>query len=336
MAALWLFPVLAVVAISGLSTQDVTARGWWRIGQHVDMVRPLYFEAGQRVLRAPVQGALIGVAGSVSTAPMLGRIGSDGAHIRIWQEAQGIVVERENSKSPRRVLLHERRRVGWSFDNFRKILINPEFISAVKVSGFIAVPAALLTVLIGFMGALSLTKNTWGRSMIDALPIFMALPIQIAFVPVLALYVQLGLARSFVGVWAIHVGLGLPFVMFVLAKAMRAVPPELGEIARLEGASGRAYILHVLWPSLRIWVLALAGLQFMWVWNDLLITMVFFGQEEHRVALPLYLRALNGTMGGQWGPVAAALLVQMCVPVLVLLGLGWRLRREIRPHFVGL
>jgi alpha-glucoside transport system permease protein len=154
----------------------------------------------------------------------------------------------------------------------------------------------------------------------------LVVPLQTSLVPLLRLYSDLGQmfgfeSKGYVGVWMAHTGFGLPLAIYLMRNYMRSLPGDLIESARVDGASHFQVFVRIILP---LSVPALASFtifQFLWVWNDLLVAMVFLGQGEDQIVLTAQLRALLGTRGSNWEVLTSGAFISIILPLVVFFAL---------------
>jgi alpha-glucoside transport system permease protein len=113
----------------------------------------------------------------------------------------------------------------------------------------------------------------------------------------------------------------LPLAIFLLHNFMREIPRELVEAARVDGAGHVKVFFQVLLPLLVPAIASFAIFQFLWVWNDLLVALVFAGGSQDVAPLTVRVAELSGTRGQAWYLLSAGAFVSMVVPVIVFLAL---------------
>ncbi|MBO1751524.1 carbohydrate ABC transporter permease [Actinotalea sp. BY-33] len=145
-------------------------------------------------------------------------------------------------------------------------------------------------------------------------------PIQITLIPLLSTYNDWGLAGSFWTVWLSHSIFALPLAIFLLHNFMKDIPKSLVEAARVDGAGHVKIFFQVLLPLLMPAIAAFAIFQFLWVWNDLLVALVFGSSQDIR-PLTVHIAELAGTRGQTWHLLSAGAFISMIVPVIVFLSL---------------
>lgn len=209
-----------------------------------------------------------------------------------------------------------------TLQNYREVLGAQGMVDGFVNSLLITVPSTLLPVLIAAPAAyafawLRFPGRDWLFLMVIAL---MVVPLQMTFVPVLRLLNVMGLTRSFAGLWLAHTAFGLPFAIFLLRGFFALLPAELLEAARLDGASDLEILVKVVLPLSVPALGSLTILQFLAVWNDLLMALVFIQSPE---AMPLTVRLsqMISTYGTEWHLLSAGAFVLMIVPLIVFFSL---------------
>lgn len=143
-------------------------------------------------------------------------------------------------------------------------------------------------------------------------------PIQVTLIPLLTQYNNWGLTGSFWPVWLSHTIFALPLAIFLLHNFMMDIPRTLVEAARVDGAGHVKIFFQVLLPLLVPAIAAFGIFQFLWVWNDLLVGLVF-GSSPDVSPLTVRLADLTGTRGTAWHLLSSGAFVAMVVPVTVFL-----------------
>lgn len=194
--------------------------------------------------------------------------------------------------------------------------------SAFMNSLYIAIPSTVLPVLIASLAAFAFAwipfpGRDWVFLTIVALLI---VPIQMTFVPNLRILNTLNLTQSLAGIWLAHTAFGLPFAIFLLRNFFVLLPHDLIEAARLDGATNFGIFYRIILP---LSVPALASLtifQFLGVWNDLLMALIFI-QSPASKPLTVHLSSLQSTYGTEWHLLSAGAFILMIVPLVVFFSL---------------
>jgi alpha-glucoside transport system permease protein len=204
-----------------------------------------------------------------------------------------------------------------TLENFQRILESELFVRSIVNTVLITVPSTAGVVFVAAMAAYALAwiefpGRDWTFIGIVAL---LVVPLQMALVPVARLYGAIGIFGSIIGVVLFHIAFGLPFAIFLLRNFFAGIPKELLEAARLDGASEARIFLRVILPLGVPAVASLAIFQFLWVWNDLLVALVFSrtASAPITVAIQQQLRSF----GGNLDIISAASFVSMIVPLAV-------------------
>ena len=212
--------------------------------------------------------------------------------------------------------------------NYKEVLVfrglGQSFINSLTV----AVPSTIIPLIIGAFAAYALSwMNFYGRDLIFAIIVcLLVVPLQMSLIPILTVYNQIGnffgvSAKSYVGIWLAHTGFGLPLKIFLLRNFIKSLPHEMFEAARVDGASHYQIFMKIILP-LSIPAFASIGiLQFLWVWNDLLVALVFLDKMPSEIVLTSRLREMLGEFSQNWEILTTSAFVSMIVPLFVFLSL---------------
>ena len=146
-------------------------------------------------------------------------------------------------------------------------------------------------------------------------------PIQVTLLPLLSLFVQAGLSGTFWTIWLAHSTFALPLAIFLMHNFMREIPRELIEAARVDGAGHVTIFLRIMLPLVTPAIAAFGIFQFLWVWNDLLVALIFAGGGNETAPLTVRLAELAGTRGNEWQRLTAGAFISIVVPLIVFLSL---------------
>jgi len=204
-----------------------------------------------------------------------------------------------------------------TISTYRNLLKNPDILRAFKNTWLITVPTTLLVILIASMAAYAFA---WGRfkgrdTVFLVLIGLLVVPIQIALIPVARLYSHLGIFGSITGVVLFHVAFGLPFAIFLLRNFFVGIPFELLEAARMDGASEFRIFFRLILPLGLPAIAALGIFQFMWVWNDLLVALIFAGPKA--APMTVFIQSNLRAFGSQIEVIAPGAFLQLIVPLVV-------------------
>jgi alpha-glucoside transport system permease protein len=220
----------------------------------------------------------------------------------------------------------------FTLDNYNQLFAQSNLGTAIFNSFMVSVPSTVIPVTIAAFAAYAFAWMKFpGRDWIFlAFVGLLAVPLQLTFIPVLKFYVDHGITIEnlmalnlppWVGLWLAHAGYGLPFSTYLLANFFRALPSDLFESAEIDGAGTLTVFFRIILP---LSVPALASLiifQFLWVWNDLLVALIYVGGSPEVAPLTVNLAGLTNSLGQGYQLLTAAAFFSMIVPLVVFLSL---------------
>ncbi|MGO3315058.1 MAG: carbohydrate ABC transporter permease [Brachybacterium tyrofermentans] len=213
---------------------------------------------------------------------------------------------------------------GWTFDNYATVLGDPSISGSLINSIVVAVPATVLPIMFAAFAAYAFTFIEFrGKDFLFiAIVAVMVVPIQVSFQPMLDLLGPrgLGINGQFVAVWMLHTGFGMPLAVYTLRNYMATLPTSVVESAKIDGASHFQTFWRLVAPMSSPAIAAFATLQFLWVWNDLLIAKLFLGGGDNKTVI-VSLQQMLGTQGQGAELLTAGAFVSMVIPMLVFFGL---------------
>ena len=213
---------------------------------------------------------------------------------------------------------------GWTLDNFVGVFENTTLGDSLLNTVIVAVPATVLPIMFAAFAAYAFTfMNFPGKDLIFVVIVaLMVVPIQVSFQPMLDLLGPrgLGINGQFVAVWLLHSGFGMPLAVYTLRNYMTTLPTSVIESANIDGASHFQTFWRLVAPMSSPAIAAFATLQFLWVWNDLLIAKLFLGGGANTTII-VDLQQMLGTQGQGEELLTAGAFLSMVVPMLVFFGL---------------
>ncbi|RXZ72417.1 carbohydrate ABC transporter permease [Agromyces albus] len=231
---------------------------------------------------------------------------------------------------------------GWTLDNYSEVLLSssssaPQLGSYFVNSIAITVPVVVFATVLAAMAAYALAWIPFKGAGIIFIAIFalQIVPLQMALIPLLQMFttwllpVQRAIHdvipiipdQSYIQVWIAHTIFGLPLAIFLLHNFISDIPNELVEAARVDGANHGQIFLRIILP-LSVPILAsFAIFQFLWVWNDLLVALVFSGGTADVAPLTQRLAELTGNRGQEWQRLTAAAFISLIIPLIVFFSL---------------
>ena len=289
--------------------------------------KPLIAPSGTKPFTSPVASAIVTVIALLWTVPTLGLVVTS---FRTKEEilSSGWWTSFTNP--------------SFTLENFRTVLLtgggslgSEGMIPFAVNSLAITIPAVVLSVGFGLMAAYALAwiPFRFSNHVFYGLFALQGVPLQLSLLPLLTFFATgvqlfgvqilppLGIVGSLAAVWFPHVMFGLPLVTYLLHNFVSALPRELLEAARVDGANHFEVFRKIVLPLSLPAVASIAIFQFLWIWNDLLVALVFAGGTDDVAPLTLHLSNLSGSLGSKWENVAPAALFSIIIPLIVFFSL---------------
>jgi alpha-glucoside transport system permease protein len=211
-------------------------------------------------------------------------------------------------------------------DNYRQVLEAQGMLQAFANTVFIAVPSTLLPLGICALAAYAFSwmRFPFRDTLFLIVVGLLMVPVQVAFIPLLTAFRELvpglELTRGYGAVWLAHTAFALPFGIFLLRNFFITLPPDMIEAARIDGASD-AWIFRKIVVPVSVPAIAAYGIfQFLWVWNDLLMALIFV-QDASKYPMTRAIQNLLSQYGTEWHLLAAGAFLLMIVPLIVFFSL---------------
>jgi alpha-glucoside transport system permease protein len=212
----------------------------------------------------------------------------------------------------------------WSFtlQNYQDVLSAQGLGQAFLNSLIIAIPGTILPVLVAAFAAYAFA---WMRFPLRdwlflAIVALLVVPIQMTLIPILSIFTGLGITGSYLAIWLAHTAYGLPFAVYLLRSFFGALPSDLMESARIDGASHVRVFTNILMPLAVPSLASLVIFQFMWVWNDLLVALIYIGGGD-RAPMTVTIANLVNSFGSNYQVLTAAAFISMALPLVVFFSL---------------
>jgi alpha-glucoside transport system permease protein len=326
---MWTIPTLGLLISSFRDRLDINTSGWWTIFPHKDWVEIQKITPGPEVDR---------------TQPMT----LEGITASFEDFAKGI---EQNGK---KYIWIGNRRIGYlevdeyrwtantvfTLQNYKQVLSGGEYTAILKDgtkqtstgdnmsraflnSIAVAIPATVIPITLAAFAAYGFAWMRFpGRKLLFALVVgLLVIPIQIALIPILRDYVRLHVNGTFLAVWLAHTGFGLPLATYLLYNYISELPRDIMEAAFVDGASHFTIFTRLVVP-LSVPVLAsFAIFQFLWVWNDYLVALIFIGASPTNQLVTQRLAEIVGSRGQDWHLLTAGAFVTMILPLVVFFSL---------------
>ena len=211
-------------------------------------------------------------------------------------------------------------------DNYRQVLEAQGMLQAFANTVFIAVPSTLLPLGICALAAYAFSwmRFPFRDTLFLIVVGLLMVPVQVAFIPLLTAFRELvpglELTRGYGAVWLAHTAFALPFGIFLLRNFFITLPPDMIEAARIDGASD-VWIFRKIVVPVSVPAIAAYGIfQFLWVWNDLLMALIFV-QDASKFPMTRAIQNLLSQYGTEWHLLAAGAFLLMIVPLIVFFSL---------------
>jgi alpha-glucoside transport system permease protein len=186
----------------------------------------------------------------------------------------------------------------------------------------ISIPSTLLPLAVCSLAAYAFSwlKFPFRDTIFLVIVALMMVPVQVAFLPLQQLFRPFQLTQGFIGIWLAHTAFAIPFGVFLLRNFFITLPRDLIEAARIDGSSTLGVFRTIVVP-LSVPAIAAYGIfQFLWVWNDLLMALIFVGNSAN-LPMTVKITTLLGTYGTEWHLLAASAFLLMFVPLAVFFSL---------------
>lgn len=214
----------------------------------------------------------------------------------------------------------------WTFtlDNYQHVIAANDLGDSFVNSLFITIPATIIPVMVAAFAAYAFAWMSFPfkNAIFVAIVGLLVIPLQSTLIPVLRLLAGLGIAGDFLAVWLAHTAYGLPFAVYLLRNYMGNLPREVFESAALDGASPTTAFFRLALPMSVPVIASLAIFQFLFVWNDLLVSLIYIGPTNpDNLPMTVRVASLVSSLGGETHFLTAAAFLAMILPLAVFLAL---------------
>ncbi len=224
-------------------------------------------------------------------------------------------------------------RTGWwtalqppfefTLENYERVLSANNMAQSFLNSLVVTVPATVIPILIAAYAAYAFAWMSFpGRNILLLVVVgLLVVPLQMTLIPVLRLFTGVGLTGTFPAVWLAHTGYGLPFAIYLLRNFFGGLPREIIESAQIDGASPLVIFFRLILPTSVPALAALVIFQFLWVWNDLLVALIYLGGQPSVAPMTVTVSNLVNSLGQNWQLLTAAAFISMLLPLVVFFSL---------------
>ena len=328
---IWTLPTLGLLISSIRTRNDINNSGWWTVFPHVAQVQSeeLPIPTGQSTdqpitiddvsktfaeWRAGVtmpDGSLLTWQGTIRVGKLIRSTQQLTANTNFTMENYQQVVNGQDVQV---------RNADGSFSTVEGENMMLAFINSLTVT----IPSTVIPILIAAFAAYGFSWMQFpGRRILFILVVAMlVVPLQIALIPVLRDYNALNINGTFLAVWLAHTGFGLPLATYLLYNYISGLPRDLLESAFIDGASHFTIFTRLILPLSVPALASFAIFQFLWVWNDYLVSLVFLSfTNNDNIVLTMRIVNMIGSRGQQWYLLTAGAFVSMLLPLIVFFSL---------------
>lgn len=349
----WVVPIVGILITSFRPSEDIFRTGWWTVFPHRTEM-----EVGRIKINPdidldgeiPIEPTTSTIEGRTPDGEVVEYDGDPVAGITATFEefSEGITLDDgrtllwSGNRRSRELRIYERQWVGFSTNltlkNYQDVItgktitytdaegrtitrtgnnLGGAFLNSLAVS----IPGTIIPILIAAFAAFGFAWLDFpGRNIFFTVIVaLLVVPLQIALVPILQDYVKMDLNGTFLGIWLAHTGFGLPLATYLLFNYISTLPRELLESAFIDGASNFTIFVRLILPLSVPALASFAIFQFLWLWNDYLVALIFLGERNKTVTIAV--AQLVGEKGQDWHLMTSAAFVSMILPLAVFLGL---------------
>ena len=221
------------------------------------------------------------------------------------------------------VLAHPFNFTQYTLENYRSVIFEGGMGRAFVNSLTITLPATLLPIFLAGLAAYSFAWMKFrGRNMLFMIVVgLMVIPLQMTFIPILSIFAKLRVAGTFPAIWLAHAGYGMPLMVYLLHGFIAGLPRDIFDSAAIDGASSVTTFFRIVVPLSVPAIASVAIFQFLWVWNDLLVALIYLGGSPNVGPVTLRVANLVGSRGQDWEVLTASAFVSMALPLVVFFSL---------------
>jgi alpha-glucoside transport system permease protein len=208
---------------------------------------------------------------------------------------------------------------GFTLDNYGRVLTTNNMLASFLNSLMVTIPAVVMPIAVAAFAAFAFAWMEFPlrNTIFLAIVALLVVPLQLTLVPVLQAYTALGITGTFPGIWLAHAGYGLPFSIYLLRNFFGSLPRELLESAAIDGAGMATTFFRLILPLSVPAIAALVIFQFLWVWNDLLVALIFLGGTPDVAPVTVNVANLENSLGQNWQLRTAAAFISTALPLVV-------------------
>jgi alpha-glucoside transport system permease protein len=327
----WVVPTIGILVTSFRDSQDIFTTGWWTIFPHRGWVDSgeIKLDAGTDV-NSPM--AIPGVPEKYTFEQLrAGVTTSNGEKLTWYGNKRTLTIQVQKLqwvgfstgltlKNYTDVL--SSKNVNYQDANGNNIIRQGDnlfgaFLNSVAVS----VPATIIPILIAAFAAYGFAWLKFpGRKLFFTIVVaLLVVPLQIALIPIVQDYTKLDLNGTYLAMWLAHTGFGLPLAIYLLFNYISTIPREILESCFIDGASNFTIFTQLILPLSVPALASFAIFQFLWVWNDYLVALIFLGNKN--LVMTVTLANMVGEKGQDWQLLTSGAFLSMLLPLAVFFAL---------------
>ena len=324
---IWTIPTMGIFVSSFRERDEIATSGWWIIFPHQEWQKVQEIDISQ--LGLDPNGVMVIEGASGTFDEFRNGVETPNGERITWIG---------NKRLGRVEIQKQVWTVDWNFtlDNYRQVLGGQEFkftrpdgtveivpgdnmVGAFLNSLTVAIPSTVIPILIAAFAAYAFAwmKFPGRKGMFIIVVALLVVPLQIALVPILRDYKALNLNGTFLAIWLAHTGFGLPLATYLLYNYISSLPRDILESAFIDGASPFTVFTQLVLPLSVPALASFAIFQFLWVWNDYLVALIFLGGNPQFELVTQRMAAIVGSRGSEWHLLTAGAFVSMVLPLTV-------------------
>lgn len=326
--AIWLIPTIGLFISSFRPAADILQTGWWKVLPHREWQTKEQLTLSKDTdLRQPIE-----VSGKSYSDEELRAGVVQGDQRLIWENRRARLLnvqQKEWTIFPK-----------FTTQNYETVLGGKTYQIALpdgnmkteKGSGMsrsfwntlaVTIPSTIIPIFVASFAAYAFAWLRFpGRKILFVVIVaLLVVPLQVALIPIVRDYTSLGLNGTYFGIWLAHTAFGLPLTTYFMYNAISQLPKDIFESAYMDGASHFTIFSRLIMPLSIPALASISIFQFLWVWNDYLISLIFLGSQPDVQVMSMKIANLVGSRGSDWHLLTAAAFISMLMPLTVFFAL---------------